>query len=78
MAQHYAYMVNVKKDVEPTCFEEAKTEKKWRDAMEDEMQALKENETWDLVKLPKGRNVIGCKWVYKVKHNVHRFHDNQI
>ena len=30
---------------------------------------MKENETWDLVKLPKGKNVIGCKWVYKVKHN---------
>ena len=37
--------------------------------MDDEMQALVENGTWVLV--PKTENVtpIGCKWVYKVKHN---------
>ena len=33
------------------------------------MAALDENETWDLVPLPNIKNVIGCKWVYKVKHN---------
>ena len=33
------------------------------------MDALDVNETWDLVPLLEGKNVIGCKWVYKVKYN---------
>lgn len=31
--------------------------------------ALEENDTWTLVPLPSGKHVIGCKWVYKIKHN---------
>ena len=27
------------------------------------MQSLHKNQTWDLVKLPKGKKQIGCKWV---------------
>ena len=37
--------------------------------MEEEMCALAENETWDLVDAPKGVKPIGCMWVYKVKYN---------
>ncbi|MCO5547345.1 hypothetical protein L7F22_000794 [Adiantum nelumboides] len=37
--------------------------------MDEEMAALDVNETWELVPLPKGKKSIGCKWVYKVKHN---------
>src|ERR1044072_2575949 len=36
-------------------------------AMQEEMESLKKNETWDLVPLPKGKRTIGCKWVYKKK-----------
>src|ERR1044072_2435960 len=36
-------------------------------AMQEEMESLKKNETWDLVPLPKGKRAIGCKWVYKKK-----------
>ena len=36
-------------------------------AMNDEHQALLNNGTWHLVPPPRGKNVIGCKWVYKIK-----------
>jgi DhnA family fructose-bisphosphate aldolase class Ia len=37
------------------------------------MVTLDTNATWELVILPKDKKTIGCKWVYKVKHNVNRF-----
>jgi hypothetical protein len=38
--------------------------------MVEEMESLYKNETWDLVKLSSGRNLIGSKWVFKKKMNV--------
>jgi hypothetical protein len=45
-------------------------DKLWKDSMVEEMELLYKNETWDLVKLPIGRNPIGCKWVFKKNMNV--------
>lgn len=36
--------------------------------MEDELQALEHNHTWDLTFLPAGKKIIGTKWVYRVKY----------
>jgi hypothetical protein len=44
--------------------------KLWKDVMVEEMKSLYKNETWDLVKLPSGRNYVGSKWVFKKKMNV--------
>jgi hypothetical protein len=52
---------------EPESYEEATEDANWRTAMEEEMHALAENETWDLVDAPKGVKPIRCRWVYKVK-----------
>ncbi|MCO5581736.1 hypothetical protein L7F22_035625 [Adiantum nelumboides] len=57
-------------DKEPTCFDEAiGGNMKWEQSMDEEIAALDVNETWKLVPFPEGKKSIGCKWVYKVKHN---------
>ncbi|KAH9316084.1 hypothetical protein KI387_024711, partial [Taxus chinensis] len=41
--------------------------KKWEQAMDEEHQALMENQTWDLFKLPEGKRALKNKWVIRVK-----------
>ncbi|CAM8910542.1 unnamed protein product [Rhodiola kirilowii] len=36
--------------------------------MEDELRALKQTNTWNLVPKPTEANVVGCKWIFKTKH----------
>ena len=36
--------------------------------MNEEMNSLQKNETWDLVDCPKGKKPVGCRWVYTVKY----------
>jgi len=54
---------------DPIHFEDAIKDKKWIEAMDEEMNAIKRNKTWGLVELPKGKEVIRVKWVYKTKSN---------
>ena len=35
-----------------------------------EYNSLIENKAWKLVELPPGRKAIGCKWLFKLKHDV--------
>ncbi len=73
VAHRYAYMVRVIQEVEPTYFEQVIGNPKWDNAMDEKMAALDANATWELVALPKDKKTIGCKWVYKVKHNANGF-----
>jgi hypothetical protein len=37
--------------------------------MDEEIDSIERNNTWDLVDLPEGKKSIGVKWVYKTKLN---------
>jgi histone deacetylase 1/2 len=52
---------------EPNDVREALADPKWKAAMDEEYTALKSNRTWHLVPSGAGKNIIDCKWVYKVK-----------
>ena len=55
---------------EPECYEEAMThdkKKEWVKAMQEEINSLHENKTYELVQLPKGKRLLRNKWVYKLK-----------
>ena len=57
---------------EPECYTEAledEHKKEWLEAMQDEMQSLHQNHTFELVKLPKDRRALKNRWVYRIKHD---------
>ena len=54
--------------VEPTCFTQASKDFKWRQVIDTEMNTLLKNKTWSLVPYHRTMNLIGCKWVFKLKH----------
>ena len=54
---------------EPWDWNEAKDQKVWRNACEEEITSIKKNRTWTLVDQPEGCKAIGLKWVFKVKRN---------
>jgi hypothetical protein len=54
--------------MEPKSYSEAAAHPEWQAAMLSELQALQQNGTWSLTSLPQGKTLIGCRWVYKVKH----------
>jgi hypothetical protein len=39
----------------------------WKEAMDEEMTSLHQNQTWKLVPLPTLKRSIGCKWVFAKK-----------
>lgn len=48
----------------------ALVDKNWKHAMDVEFDGLHRNKTWHLVQPQKGKHVIDCKWVYKIKRQL--------
>ncbi|XP_050113962.1 uncharacterized mitochondrial protein AtMg00820-like [Malus sylvestris] len=55
--------------LEQKTFKAAAKIPKWQSAMQEEIAALHSQQTWSLVPLPPNKNLVGCKWVYRIKWN---------
>jgi len=54
---------------EPKSYANASKFECWNQAMQAELSALETTGTWKIVDLPDHIKPIGCRWIYKVKHN---------
>ena len=55
--------------IEPKPFKEAIESKYWIKSMNEELDQIEKNQTWELVPRPKERNAIGTQWIFKKKLN---------
>lgn len=63
---HATFLAAISTPREPNSFAEAYIDPNWQAAMRAEIEAMETNNTWDIVP---GKKAIGCRWVYKIKHN---------
>ena len=55
---------------DPLTFEEAVEDELWAQAMDEEIECTLKNQTWELVDVPKDKDVINAERIYKTKQDV--------
>ncbi|KAJ6861975.1 retrovirus-related pol polyprotein from transposon RE2 [Populus alba x Populus x berolinensis] len=60
---------------EPTSIAQALKDPNWRVAMSAEYNALVSNGTWELVYPTTATNIVGCKWIFRIKRDSNGFVD---
>ena len=55
--------------IEPKNFTEANKNDEWVKSMNEELDQIEKNETWELVPRPEDKNIVGTKWIFKNKFN---------
>ncbi|GJR92959.1 zinc finger, CCHC-type containing protein [Tanacetum coccineum] len=71
IASQYSYCYSTEED--PKTFDEAMKSRDiafWKEAIDDEIGSIMENNTWVLSNLPLGCKPLGCKWIFKRKMKV--------
>jgi len=67
----YAMAAGVEMDgLDPSTVSEARSRTdwtRWQSAINAELKSVEDTCTWNVVKQPNGMNVVGCKWVFKIK-----------
>lgn len=52
---------------DPETVAEAMQKEEWIEAMEDELKSIQRTKTWEMTDLPKGKNTINLKLIFKTK-----------
>ena len=60
----YCYLMIIS---DPNSYYHAQKDLRWQVWMDEEMNSLQKNTTWELVTLPPGRKLVQCKWVFRKK-----------
>ncbi|KAK6791582.1 hypothetical protein RDI58_010663 [Solanum bulbocastanum] len=66
--KHKTFLCNLHTIPIPKNLSEALGNKEWEKAMKVEMEALEKNKTWEIVELPEGKKLVGCRWVFTLKY----------
>lgn len=66
---HRSFLSSLVVEHEPKSYSEAKNFPEWRNAIQSEIDTLRENRTQSLVPLLDRKKPIGCRWVYKIKRH---------
>ena len=52
---------------DPKSYYHARKDPRWQFSMDEEMNSLNKNITWELVSLPSRRKLVQCKWLFQTK-----------
>lgn len=66
------YQLNMIETDVPATLDEAlrsQSSKEWKKPIEEELTALNENHTWDIVPVPPDKTLISSKWVFRAKRD---------
>ena len=72
-SKYHAFITQFSSNETPKTVQEASNSKPWKDAMNEELQALEKNKTSEVVELPKGKKTVGYRWIYTIKYKVDFF-----
>ena len=60
--QYKAFLTQIQEIPIPKTPQEALTNIRCKEAMDEEMRALLQNDTWEIVDLPRDKKIVGCRW----------------